>query len=83
MARREIGEMRRRKLGLAAWDDAAEQSIWHPLQRLMQSTPADYTLLWRQLARIGDAEGRVAAGGEGAAADAALAHMYEAAAEPS
>ena len=42
--------MRRRKLGLKAWDDATRDGLWERLHGLMEAAKPDYTVFWRQLA---------------------------------
>ena len=51
-----LGEMRRAKLGLAAWDDAAKEDLWTTLQSLLTQSGCDYTIFFRQLACISRAE---------------------------
>lgn len=61
----QLGEMRRQKLGLSAWDGEASETLWPQLQQLMKRSKADYTILWRQLAQISaEAAGEAVAGGE-------------------
>jgi len=38
MAGDALGEMRRRKLGLATWADAQQQTLWAPLTKLMANS---------------------------------------------
>ena len=45
--REELREMRRRKLGLATWEDNTYDELWKPLLALLVG--ADYTILFRQL----------------------------------
>ena len=51
-----LGEMRRAKLGLSAWDDAAKEGLWTSLQNLLTQSGCDYTIFFRQLACISRAE---------------------------
>jgi hypothetical protein len=51
-----LGEMRRAKLGLSAWDDAAKEGLWTTLQNLLTQSGCDYTIFFRQLACISRAE---------------------------
>jgi len=51
-----LGEMRRAKLGLSAWDDAAKEGLWTSLQSLLTQSGCDYTIFFRQLACISRAE---------------------------
>jgi uncharacterized protein YdiU (UPF0061 family) len=81
----EIGEMRRAKLGLAAWDSSAEGDLWPQLTSIMASSGVDYTIFWRQLSHITAAEAAavVAAGAPGSAEELAatspmLSHMESA-----
>ena len=60
---REIGSMRRAKMGLAEWDEAASATLWPQLQSLMSRASVDYTLLWRQLAYATPSEVAAAAAG--------------------
>ena len=66
--------MRRRKLGLKAWDDATRDGLWERLHGLMEAAKPDYTVFWRQLAACADAD-LLAAAAEGAEADAARARL--------
>ena len=52
----EMHEMRRAKLGLAAFGAAAEEALWTPLSNLLAKSGIDYTLFWRQLAEVTTAE---------------------------
>jgi len=70
----QLGEMRRRKLGLKAWDDATRDGLWERLHGLMEAAKPDYTVFWRQLAACADAD-LLAAAAEGAEADAARARL--------
>jgi len=47
-----LGEMRRAKLGLGAWDAEASETLWPTLQVLMQRSGVDHTVFWRQLAEV-------------------------------
>ncbi len=58
---RELGETRRAKLGLAAWDEPAAKELWPALQQLMARSEVDYTIFWRELAAVTADD--VAAGG--------------------
>jgi uncharacterized protein YdiU (UPF0061 family) len=63
---RDLEQMRREKLGLAPVGGAAADSrevegLWTGLATLLQRTPADYTLAFRQLCQIGDEDARAAA----------------------
>jgi len=71
------GEMYRAKLGLAAWDEDAQEHLWPQLQALLAKSGIDYTLFWRQLASISasDAAAAAEAAEEDAPADAMLAHL--------
>ena len=60
--------MRRRKLGLKAWDDATRDGLWERLHGLMEAAKPDYTVFWRQLAACADAD-LLAAAAEGAEAE--------------
>ena len=71
----QLGEMRRRKLGLKAWDDATRDGLWERLHALMEESQPDYTVFWRQLACFSDADAAATAaeGDEGDAARTRLA----------
>ena len=56
LVKEQMGEMHRRKLGIASWSDEAEIAIWRPLQSLMTRSAVDYTILFRQLSYITGAE---------------------------
>ena len=75
----QLGEMRRRKLGLKAWDDATRDGLWERLHSLMEEAKPDYTVFWRQLAAFSEADIHAAAaaaeGAEGAEDDAARARL--------
>ena len=75
----QLGEMRRRKLGLKAWDDATRDGLWERLHGLMEEAKPDYTVFWRQLAAFSEADIHAAAaaaeGAEGAEDDAARARL--------
>lgn len=51
----QMGEMRRQKLGLGAWDKEASETLWPQLQQLLQRSAVDYTIFWRQLAQVSSA----------------------------
>ena len=72
MMQREVGQMRRAKMGLAEWDEAASATLWPQLQSLMSRASVDYTLLWRQLAYATPDEVEAAADGT---ADALLQRL--------
>jgi len=59
-----LGEMRRRKLGLAAWDEATNDAVWKPLQKLMSESAVDYTIFWRQLSHVSSADAAAAQAGD-------------------
>lgn len=65
----QLGEMRRRKLGLKAWDDATRDGLWERLHSLMEEAKPDYTVFWRQLAAFTDADIHAAAAAEAAEGD--------------
>jgi len=55
-----LGEMRRAKLGLKEWDDEGREELWDPLMKLMTKSGADYTIFFRQLAEVSDAQAAAA-----------------------
>jgi len=69
------GDMASRKLGLSGWDEGREERLWKPLQGLMERSRADYTILFRQLSHVGEADLKGAAAGDEAAAASALAKL--------
>lgn len=62
-----MGEMRRAKLGLRAWDDATRDGLWRKLQELMTESAVDYTIFWRQLACVPSADAAALQAGEAGA----------------
>jgi len=78
-----LGEMRRAKLGLERWDAAADAELWPELQALLTKSGCDYTIFFRELARVKHADaahvvetGTAAAaggGGDSASSEAAAA----------
>merc|ERR1719171_3158864 len=62
-----MGEVRRSKLGLSAWDEAAQKELWPKLHELMEGSQIDYTIFFRQLSYVTNAEAAAAAGDGGAA----------------
>ena len=84
LLKRELSEMRRSKLGLRTWSAEDESQLWPELTGLMESSGADYTLVFRQLAQA-DLAALAAAAGIGVAdagCEAQLDVLY-AALEPS
>jgi len=56
MLAEKTGEMHRSKLGLAVWDEAAETELYAELQPLMARSALDFTIFWRQLSHVSDAD---------------------------
>jgi len=64
-----MSEVRRCKLGVGSWDASAKEELWPKLHKLMEDAQVDYTIFFRQLSYVTDAEVKAAADGpEGAAA---------------
>jgi uncharacterized protein YdiU (UPF0061 family) len=86
-----LGSMRRAKLGLATWDEEAQEALWQGLVPLLAQGAVDYTIFWRQLGKVtnaetaaaaaaaaatdDDADDDAAAGRSDAAASALLSHL--------
>jgi len=50
-SRKALAEVRRSKLGLSQWTEESDE-LWSQLQDVMEASPADYTLLFRQLTHV-------------------------------
>jgi hypothetical protein len=53
------GEARRAKMGLATWDEQTSAELYSDLQQLMARSQVDFTIFWRQLSHVTDADLKV------------------------